>query len=93
MELELAREIWNELKEMITVVDRPEAAYSLVQLLVDNDFSADEIKAEFKTDQEIKSALHAFIKDNEDDQDDDQDDEDLDIDVFLDDDLLDSDDY
>jgi hypothetical protein len=70
MSVELSREIWNELKRYINVVDRDEAAETLVSVLIDNDVDADEIKSVFKTEPDIKRALTSYLKDHADDEDD-----------------------
>ena len=78
MSVELSREIWDELKRYVNVVDRDEAAETLVSVLIDNDAGADEIKSVFKTDSEVKRALTSYLKDHEDEIDDEDDDEDED---------------
>jgi hypothetical protein len=81
MSVELAKEIWDEVKRYVNTVDRDEAAETLVSVLIDNDVDADEIKSTFKTDTEIKRALTSYLKDHEDDEDvQDNDDEDEDED-------------
>jgi hypothetical protein len=79
MSVELAKEIWDEVKRYVNTVDRDEAAETLVSVLIDNDVDADEIKSTFKTDAEVKRALTSYLKDHEDDEDV-QDDEDEDED-------------
>ena len=79
MSVELAKEIWDEVKRYVNTVDRDEAAETLVSVLIDNDVDADEIKSTFKTDTEVKRALTSYLKDHEDDEDV-QDDEDEDED-------------
>ena len=81
MSVELANEIWSELKRYVNTVDRADAAETMVSVLIDNDVSADDIKLAFKNDTEIKRALTSYLKDHEDDDDedlhdDDEDDED-----------------
>ena len=82
MSVELANEIWSELKRYVNTVDRAEAAETMVSVLIDNDVSADDIKSVFKSDTEIKRALTSYLKDHEEDDDedlhddDDEDDED-----------------
>ena len=82
MSVELSREIWNELKRHINVVDRNEAAETLVSVLIDNDVDADDIKSVFKSDAAVKTALASYLKDHQDDEDEDDelDDEDEDDD-------------
>jgi hypothetical protein len=79
MSVELSKEIWDELKRYVNVVDRGEAAETLVSVLIDNDADADDIKSTFKSDSEIKRALASYLKDHE-DYHDDEDDEDFDDD-------------
>jgi hypothetical protein len=76
MSVELSKEIWDELKRYVNVVDRDEAAETLVSVLIDNDAGADEIKSVFKTDSEVKRALTSYLKDHEDEIDEDDDDDD-----------------
>ena len=73
MSVELAKEIWDELKRYVNVVDRDEAAETVVSVLIDNDFGADEIKDGFKGDSEVKRALNSYLKDHADEDEDDED--------------------
>lgn len=83
MSVELAKEIWDELRRYVNTVDRDEAAETLVSVLIDNDADADDIKTVFKSDGEIKRALAHYLKDHaeeedEEDEDDNYEDEDED---------------
>jgi hypothetical protein len=80
MSVELAKEIWNELKRHINVVDRDDAAETLVSVLIDNDCDADDIKSVFKPDSAVKAALAHYLKDHADDEDEDEDEEDFEYD-------------
>jgi len=83
MSVELAKEIWSELRRHINAVDRDEAAETLVSVLIDNDVDADEIKSAFKSESDVKRALASYLKDHaedDEDEDDDHDDEDEDED-------------
>jgi len=71
MSVELANEIWSELKRYVNTVDRAEAAETVVSVLIDNDVSADDIKSTFKSDSDIKKALASYLKDHEEEDDDD----------------------
>ena len=71
MSVELAKEIWNEIKRHINVVDRDEAAETLVSVLIDNDCDADDIKSVFKSDSAVKGALAHYLKDHQEDEEDD----------------------
>jgi 5,10-methylene-tetrahydrofolate dehydrogenase/methenyl tetrahydrofolate cyclohydrolase len=75
MSVDLAREIYNELKRYVNSVDKDEAAETLVAVLIDNDIDADEIKATFKNETEVKRALTSYLKDHpEDDEEEDEED-------------------
>jgi hypothetical protein len=74
MSVELSKELWNDLKRYINVVDRTDAAQSFVEVLIDNDVDVDDIKSAFKTDTDIKRALTSYLKDHP--ADDDEEDED-----------------
>ena len=63
--MELAKEIWDELKRYVNSVDRDEAAETLVSVLIDNDVNADDIKSTFKADSSVKVALTHYLKDHE----------------------------
>ena len=64
MTVELANEIWSELKRYVNTVDRDDAAETLVSVLIDNDVAADEIKSVFKSESDIKRALASYLKDH-----------------------------
>jgi hypothetical protein len=74
MTVELANEIWSELKRYVNTVDRDDAAETFVSVLIDNDIGPDEIKAVFKSDSDVKKALTSYLRD----QDELDDDEELD---------------
>ncbi len=73
MSVELSKEVWDELKRYVNVVDRADAAETLVSVLIDNDCDADEIKSVFKSDSEVKKALTSYLKDHADEDEDDED--------------------
>ena len=79
MSVDLAREMWNELKRFVNSVDKDEAAETLVAVLIDNDIDADDIKSTFKTEPEIKRALTSYLKDHPEDEED-EDEEDFEYD-------------
>jgi len=80
MSVELAKEIWDELKRYVNTVDKDDAAETLVSVLIDNDCNADEIKSVFKTDPAVKAALAHYLKDHAEDEDEDEDEEDFEYD-------------
>jgi hypothetical protein len=65
MSVELASEIWTEVKRYVNSVDRNEAAETVVSILIDNDIDAEEIKTAFKGDGDIKRALADYLKEEE----------------------------
>jgi len=73
MSVELASEIWSELKRFVNTVDRDDAAETMVAVLIDNDIAADEIRNAFKGDSDVKRALTSYLRDHEDDIEDDED--------------------
>jgi uncharacterized protein (UPF0305 family) len=78
MSVNLANEMWAELKRYVNPQDRNEAAETLVNVLIDNDIGADEIKSTFKNDSDIKKALASYLKDHEEvDEDEDYDEDDF----------------
>lgn len=70
MPVALASELWGELKRYISTVDRDEAAETLVNILIDNDVDAEDIKTNFKGDTDIKRALAQYIEDMSDTEED-----------------------
>lgn len=76
MSVDLAQAVWDELKRYIGPLDRTEAADTLVNLLVDSNFDADEIRNSFKGDVEVKRALQVHLDDHDDEEDADEDNDD-----------------
>ena len=76
MSAEVASEIWGELKRYVNVVDRIDAAESIVSILIDHDHDVEEIREAFKGDSDIKKALTAYL-----DNDKNYDEEDIDDDI------------
>ena len=62
----IAAEIWGELKRFVNTVDRAEAAETVVQILMDNDSSVEDIQGAFKGDRDIKAALTAYLDNDKD---------------------------
>ena len=65
MAVDLSHDIWNELKRNISTVDLADAADSLVTVLNDNDYAAEQIRSAFKSDTDIKRALQSYLDDTE----------------------------
>ena len=62
MSLSLANDVWTVLKSSIEVGDVAGAAETLVNFLVDEDYSPNEIKQAFRGDSDIKVALEYFLE-------------------------------
>ena len=75
MAVDIVYEVWSELKRHISTGDRAEAADSLVNVLIDNDYDADQIRDAFKGDNDVKRALQSFLDDAEEDLDDEDEDD------------------
>ncbi len=70
MAVDLASDLWSELKRFIGTPDRSEAADTVVNLLIDHDYDASDIKDAFKGDSDIKRALQTYLDDDSHDEDD-----------------------
>ena len=57
MSLDFVAEVWDALRSHIDFNDRTDAADSLVNLLIDNNYEAEDIKDAFKGDKEMLTAL------------------------------------
>jgi hypothetical protein len=57
MSLDFTAEVWDALRSHIDFNDRTDAADSLVNLLIDNNYEAEDIKDAFKGDKEMLTAL------------------------------------
>lgn len=75
MSLELVTEIWAAMKPLFATSDRPEAADTFVNVLIDNDFDPKDLKRAFKKDGNIVNALGLYEVDEADEQEDDEDEE------------------
>ena len=57
MKLDFVAEVWDALRTHIDFNDRTDAADSLVNLLIDNNYEAEDIKDAFKGNKEMLTAL------------------------------------
>jgi len=69
MSITVIHEVWRALKSEIEEVNLPDAAESLVDVLIQNDYEASDIKAEFRRDSEVMDAVKAYIASQEDEED------------------------
>ena len=67
MSVAVANDLWNELRRFLSIPDRAEAADAVVAVLIDNDYDAEDIRAAFKGDKDIKHALESYLDDNDSD--------------------------
>ena len=71
MDEHLVSVIWGELKRYINTVDRAEAAETVIQILMDNDSDAEDIRDAFKGDSDVKKALASYLDNGTVEEDDD----------------------
>ena len=80
MSLDFVAEVWDALRTHIDFNDRGDAADTLINLLIDNNYEADDIKNAFRGDKEMLKALKGYTDQHdaeeyeEYDEDEDQDD-------------------
>lgn len=73
MSLDLINNVWLEIKRHVPETDRVDAAETLINVLIDNDFDLDDIRDEFKRDNDVKRALQNHLDDHSEDEDEDED--------------------
>ena len=61
MKLDFVAEVWDALRSHIDFNDRSEAADSLVNLLIDNNYEAEDIKDAFSGEKEVLTALKEYM--------------------------------
>ena len=66
MSITVIHEVWRALKSEIDETVLPDAAESLVDVLIQNDYEASDIKAEFRRDTYVMDAVKAYIASQED---------------------------
>ena len=77
MSLDTIAEVWEALREHIDLSERNDAADTLVNFLIDNNYEIDDIKDAFK-DKDITKALKGYAEEHFPDEDEDFEEEDLD---------------
>lgn len=78
MSLDFVSEVWDALRSHIDFNERSDAADSLINLLIDNNYEPEEIKDAFRGDKELLSALKDYLEQH--DSEEEYDDEDYDCD-------------
>ena len=66
MNLDFVAEVWDALREHIDLNERRDAADTLINLLIDNNYETDDIKDSFRGDKDIGTALKDYIQEHED---------------------------
>ena len=79
MSLDFVSEVWDALRSHIDFNERAEAADSLINLLIDNNYEPEDIKDAFRGDKDLLSALKGYVEqhdtEEEYEEDEDQDEE------------------
>ena len=70
MSITVVAEVWRAIKSEIDDSNLPDAAESLVDVLIQNDYEASDIKAEFRRDSDVMDAVKAYIASQEEDEED-----------------------
>lgn len=65
MSLDFVAEVWDALRSHIDMNERKDAADTLVNLLIENNHEADEIKDAFRGEKEILTALKDYVSEHE----------------------------
>lgn len=65
MSVELVNEVWKELKRYIDSADHHDAAETIVNILIDNDVDAEDIRHAFSKDAMVKRILSDYVDDEE----------------------------
>jgi hypothetical protein len=65
MSLDIVTEVWDALRSHIDFSERKDAADTLVNLLIDNGYDADDIKESFRGDKDIGGALKFYREQHE----------------------------
>lgn len=74
MSLHIVSELWSMVSDSLLSSDRDSIAEHLVSLLIDNDYTIDEIKNEFAHDKTIIQAVREYAQNEEDESEDSDDD-------------------
>ena len=70
MSITVIHEVWRAVKSEIDEANLPDAAEGLVNVLIENDYEASDIKAEFRRDSDVMDAVKAYIASQEEDEED-----------------------
>ena len=65
MNLDFIAEVWDALRHHMDMNERKDAADTLINLLVDNNYEIDDIKTSFRGEKEILAALKVYADSHE----------------------------
>ena len=65
MSLDFIAEVWDALRDHIDMNERKYAADTIINLLIDNNYEADDIKDAFRGEKEILTALKDYVSEHE----------------------------
>jgi hypothetical protein len=82
MSLDFVAEVWDALRSHIDFNERSDAADSLINLLIDNNYEADDIKDAFRGDKEMLKALKGYAEQKDVEEDYEDYEEDIDTDEW-----------
>ena len=68
MSLDFVAEVWDALRTHIDFNERSDAADTLINLLIDNNYEADDIKDAFRGDKEVLTALKGYAEQHDADE-------------------------
>jgi hypothetical protein len=68
-DLGFVAEVWDVLREHVDINERTDAADDLINLLIDHNHEADDIKDAFRGDKDISKALKGYAAAHEEDED------------------------
>jgi len=80
MSITVIHEVWRAIKSEIDDANLSYAAEGLVDVLIQNDYEATEIKAEFRKDSEVMDAVKAYMASQEEEEEDYEEEEEEDYD-------------
>ena len=63
MKLNVIAEVWQMMRDSILSTDRDVVAENLVDILINNDYSASDIKSAFRGDYDVSTALKEYLAD------------------------------
>ena len=82
MSLKFVAEIWDAMSSHIDFNERNDAADTLINLLIDNNYEADDIKDAFRSDKEVLKALKGYAEQHDVEDDYEEYDDDVDTDEW-----------